>query len=505
MVATLANPIRGAARVSGILHALPARHCSRDSHTMLLALIPFAAWILIWLWFFVDCLRTDRLHPLWGSEQRARRVWGVLFLAFNPLLVLLYVLLARTRRKQFLRSGLRQALVISGAALALWMQLGAPGTPFVSGDVKADPPSLPATLAIGYTGFSNSSSMSTMSPSTALAPRTVRVTYSDDVVARACALRIARALAAEWWTEGVELWPREGAPREVTLAPDLYLDIATRDLLAWPTPFIQHFRGSLLFSASASRFQMGPSSGSDETLNLGHVEIEGAAQFTFTRLGSALGGAVYGDLADSLSDWLAEGVIVKLRTVAEESGQVPDLPAALEPRDLQVPAALEARDLVPLGREYGRFIHGRASFLFEDERRTPEALSELSSALEADGWSEVYLSTDEGESTVLIMKLDDLRLTIGRWPRPSWESSVVWIDGERAALPPGPISSAPLVANLELRFSRSELVDLAARTTREPVDLGGFLALQQYVEGEQLVRVLEVLHASPVPDAKHWL
>ncbi len=106
---------------------------------------------------------------------------------------------------------------------------------------------------------------------------------------------------------------------------------------------------------------------------------------------------------------------------------------------------------------------------------------------------------------MLITELDGLRLTISKWPHPRQEEQIVWVDGERMPREPGAISPVPFIATLEARFSDAELEALAAQYTREPVNLGGFLALHRFVEGEDLVRMLEVLHASPVPDARRWL
>ncbi len=474
---------------------------------MLFAITLLTVYLAIWLWLFRDSYRSQELHPLFGSQVRARRFWIVMFLACNPLLVVLYAVFGKRAWAGTIQPRTRQLAVVAGALLSLWFQLGMVWSSSYAVDAKLDPPSLPWGMSFQVTTNSSGTSLRSGYQSTnRRAPRTLRVLHGGDVLSRACATHVARDLAAEWWTDKVELWPREKLPEPGALAPDFYINLVVTDSDALPTPMIQIFRGHIAFTAGVSPYSMGSHNGFEGLPQTGLVEYEGEWSFYFKRLGSALGGAVYGDLAEGFGAWFRQRVISDFRESAELGQRTVAYSGDFDPREQEVPDALQAMGLEPMGREHARFVHERALFRFQDDRPAEEVLLKLGADLNADGWNETWARIVHGEASVLLADKAGVRVTVGKWPRPTYEPAMQSIGGDPVDRAAGPISSSDYIVTLESRFTNEEYEALAMSYAAEPFNVDGLFDLTSKVRSDAAVEALrKSFNTNPRPDSYLWL
>jgi len=474
---------------------------------MLLGIVLLAVWLLTWGLCLRDCLRTPRLHALFGSQRRARIVWCATFLLVNPILVALYAFLRLSRWSLLERGRLREALVVAGIVLALWAQFGSLWTSHGPVDVKAEGLGSPWSTSLNWNQASSHTSWSWTAVDSRLfgAPRHIRVVHSGDMLSRTIAEEVARAFADEWWTEKVELWPRDHHPADGALAPDFYLDVAATEVLDLPLPLVHWLSARVVISGGMSPSPMGASMATNDRLKLAQVEFKGSTKLSFYRIGTALGAALYREPAEHVSDKVESSVIEELRERANDHGFSKHSALAYDPRPAMIPGALAALGLTELDREYAPYVHERVRFTFEDERPVAQAMVELGAALAADGWHESWGRIVQGESSVMVADKDGARLTVGRWPRPEYATASLYIDGEEVEVDPG-VASVPLyLAILEMRYDRGELEAVAARAAEDPLDVDTLLVLRWFLSDDQRELLRAAMRAEPRPDADYWL
>ena len=467
-----------------------------------------ALWLLVCLVLLAHCLRTKGLLPLFGSRRLARVVWATSFLLVNPLLVVLYALVASGRGFRIARERVRDGVAVGGFLVAAWLQFGIGHWSLELVDVKQTAAASSSSLSLNFRSCHISAPVGAMIAEQELpvASRTIRVIASEDALSGAIAARVAEALAAEWWTEVVELWPRGHRAEEGARAPDYYIDIDAGAVWGTALPPYSTLHGRISFSGSIQPSPVGPGAGEqDDRIRQGLLKVEGSITLAFHRLGSALGAARYGEPAQAVARQIERSLIDPLRERADTCGQVVDSPLAFRPRATSMPAALEAVGATLLDREHARYLHDRARYRFEDSRPTKLVLDELGRALAADGWQHTRVHADHGACTTISARRDRARLTIGRWPAPEWVSVITSVNGEAVPRPPEPPCSTPFIATLTEPLDDDELRAAAADYARDPVNVAGLLALRETLEDDQLECLREEMYADPIPQAGLWM
>ncbi len=194
--------------------------------------IPLLAWVALWAWLLVDCLRRDRFPPIFGHGHGNRVAWLVALALFDPLLTLCYFFMVKLGlggASRWIRWGVAvaAALVILG-----WIDASIGTTPTtMSRGPNGDWPGRGRLLDISATvnlHRSRSSFSSTFTPSRgALLPvRDVEVLMSDDgAVTAGLAQLITAELAALPFVQRIDIRTR-GETRAGGRAPDLRIRVS---------------------------------------------------------------------------------------------------------------------------------------------------------------------------------------------------------------------------------------------------------------------------------------
>lgn len=484
-----------------------------DSFAMAFLSLLIVVWFLLGLVLLIDCVRSKRVLPLFGSRVIARIVWAASFLFFSPLQAALYFVFGSGRVGRMKQERLRDAIVMAGLLIIVGAQYGFGRWSFEAMEVKANgvsskgaSPAWTHSWNVRMHGSNSRSGTGTSGFWSPVACRRIRVVASEDMISRAAAVQVAEAFAAEWWTDEVELWPRHQRAEEGALAPDLYIDIDAGDVEAIEFPIAQWFRGRAQFTCSPRPHLMGATRGAlDSRVKENLLDMEGELTISFRRFGTALGASRYGEPAEAVSDLVRSSVIEPLRERVDLCGRAPDSPLTRSSATpMPMPAALEAAGAVLLDREHSRYVRSRARYRFDDSRATKAVLDEIAAALETEGWGRISVDTDEGPSTVLAAGHDRARLTIGRWPAPPW-SSPTWVNGERLPSPPEPPSTIPFMATLVEFAADEELDAMVAEGLRDPVDVVALLPLRRRLDPPGMKRLREAWRAEPVPRIGYWL
>ncbi len=258
--------------------------------------------LLAMVLLLLDCWRSAKLLPMFGSVRKARVIWSLSFLLTNPFMLLLYMAIARKQWVLVETPEKRDRVVLIGLFLSALLQL----PPLEPSYTARERPGIEFTFFptsyVGAIGWSMGGGGGQPRPESwvVTGAREVRITSTRDPIAWKVAQEIARRFRQEHWTARVE--PNLGvADASIeSREQEVCIEVDGSGMRTHWCPMCNWIDGELVIYQTYQSFpkSQGGEMPSDQLVRRREAHVKGMV----TRVGVCLGDAYYGAITDYALD-----------------------------------------------------------------------------------------------------------------------------------------------------------------------------------------------------------
>lgn len=393
------------------------------------------SYFLLWAGLLIHCLVRKRFYPMLKSNQATRVFWLATFLFFNPILLLLYLILgvlARPKDPAETAHWFRAMVIVLVAAVVLWelwptdeddsavvrfIRDAETGEMVTGTDLPDGDEGMHLTATNTQSNFSWIASASSHDGDALACSRAVMLNYSDQPVMKLIGVLTAHSLSNTGWFDELVYYPAGQYPGVVDPGADMFITLNGFHFHETGLPGNKTLEGTVLITAGRKpwfRSIGGSHTRSQISIPIADLDMKGTMQFTSVISGLAASDKRQQIWAEKLSEEIAGKLNDQLAQWGEKYRPLADLPAGFRPTyrpASDVPFAAKPNCKQILSQNW--LLRPNETFWqLEDDREVTAVLTDLREELLSVGWEDDgrLKLQDGGYDTTLRMKKDHRRL-----------------------------------------------------------------------------------------------
>jgi len=468
-------------------------------------IILFVALAVVWVLLVGHWWKRKDFFPILGYGRATKIWWGVLFLLFNPLLMLLYIVYGVFHRpkedkpvsERYLKIARIMVIGLTVSVIAVFKipwggDFGDDGRVVRHGEKKRG--SGLKVKATTYESSSNTSSMGTKcnTGNARFLSRRIHITNeSDHPMMDKVARQIQQALAVLPYVDEVAYYPAGAQPETAVMLPDVFVTLRMPSFDRDRLPMRRAVKATVVCEVASQ----GPRSRYSRALPNDPPLVDHGLTITIEHKSTVVGvespGAVYDQEAGTISQAITKKTIEDFKAMIDDHGFLPDLPKSFygpyEPAPPMPFATPDASTRILNG--YGLLIKNRTVWTYRDDRPTSLAMAALRDELAEEGWTGGKKIEEEENPLAMHLHRGKEYLTVFRRDAPrsvgfSLKMEEI-VDGEPEKSPPLP-APEPMIAKYERRFTDQEFESVIARLVEEGPNVDAMLMFARGIKSKDL-------------------